>query len=114
MTGADTMDEYNPELEKTQRMQAIIDTQVAEIERLTEEWHDTRVKCIELDVKSEEQAVLIAELEGAILPFTKLELWTDAYPDGPIGATTKNRIIPVEWIIAARAALSLTNKNDRS
>ena len=52
-----------------------------------------------------DKAARIAELEAALKPFAAMSLWTDAYPDGPIEATSTDKFVDVNWIVAARAAL---------
>lgn len=46
-----------------------------------------------------------ARLRVALKPFAEMELWTDAYPDGPLSATTKERFVDPLWIVAARTAI---------
>lgn len=51
------------------------------------------------------------KLRAALKPFAEMELWTDAYPDGPLSATSKERFVDPLWIVKARAALKETDND---
>jgi len=53
-----------------------------------------------------------ARLREALKPFAEMQLWTDAYPDGPLSATSKERFVDPLWIVAARAAIQEGEKGD--
>ena len=48
----------------------------------------------------------LAKARETLEPFAKLELWTDTYPDGPINATSREKIIEPLWIQNARSILA--------
>jgi hypothetical protein len=53
------------------------------------------------------------KLRETLKPFARFQLWTDAYPDGPLSATTWDRRVDPEWIVRARAVLEETKDQSR-